>query len=361
MRLWASIKLHFKVIYYQFPLIVLAYAIFPLLLAFSYSFVAFDKQDAIITVEVVDEDQSQFSRSFSEVFEQAPFKIVDEAFIYRVTIPAGYETLILNEGVPVIEIECKRETCATTDYVVTKIVEAFHQERFESKLMNHASLEANKQLLTSLKAINETEMLVVQEVAMMNISLYVQPLIHVSSIVFALIILNLGYSSYQIQEISLINRLHLLPLTKTQLYHYSIIEAFLYVFTMKSISFVIFSLFVAELRSYFLTMILIIGTVSLFASSIFHFIGEFIPRLMGKMILGSFLLYELSIGYFGIGTKLIPVLEHFWPGMIVQHLYEAGLTNQWHQFNFYAPIIVGTFIFVYSLIRLKLWLKWGRQ
>lgn len=357
MRIWNVIKGSIKAIFYQLPVAIIAYGVFPLVLAFYATSGQDMTMPSLIRVEVIDEDETLLSVKFKELFEQEPFEWVTDNPSYQIIIPQGYEASILNQDELTININVGWEA-QNWEFLVRLAIEDYHQQLGDLLWIEGTQPEAL--MVEQFKVISEAEIFEFNDYPLEErLAPFEQQLVATSSFVFFLSLSNLGMSTYLVKKMGVATRLQLIPLTKVQSYHLQILESFLFILAMLAISWLTIAIFSSQIFRSLIRFIPIIGLITVMGVSFVHLICEFLPELLGKGIFFSLSLFAISFTDINLGSFL--KLERIWPGMIVQQLYIGALTNQWADFRFYSVRIGGFFLLTYCLMRIKIWQKWGRQ
>jgi len=357
MRNWNVIKGTLKVIFYQLPIYILGFGVFPLIIVF-YTVSGQGFNPTLIGIEVIDEDHTVLSEKFKQFLKQEPFEWVTERPSYEIIIPSGYEAAVLNQEEFTLDIKSGMEA-KNRDALVKVTIENYHQQLWEALWIQKNVSEVL--VIEQLQAINEANIFEIKDYSLEEkLAPFEQQLIYVSSFVFLLALTNYGINMYTAKKMEVATRIQLIPLTKVQSYHLQILESFIFNFLILLISWLTSSVFSSQILSSLINFIPIIGLITIMGISFVHLICEFLPEFMGKGVLVMWGLFEL--GYSVIELNFFsPQLERILPGMIVQHLYTGVLNHQWADFRFYSIMIFGFFILTYGLIRLKIWRQWGRQ
>jgi ABC-2 type transport system permease protein len=133
MRLKATVIVCLKALLSQWKQVILMYCLFPLLLSLGMGY--FQKgifQPEVnmekIKVTIVDEDNSEISRSFTQMFSTEEMKKLFEVSAsgdYLITVPKGFESNLRELKESVIEVDEKKRTSRISGEVIRSLIEAY--------------------------------------------------------------------------------------------------------------------------------------------------------------------------------------------------------------------------------------------
>lgn len=145
MRIKATIRVAIKGILSQWKIVVLMFAVFPLIIATLMSNVQKDiyKPDVNrekININIIDKDNSETSKSFKELFEtkglKEIFNVTDKSQ-YEITIPKDYEKAVINIKETTIVVNEKKRVSSTNELIIKSVIEQYGKRLTETMVISN--------------------------------------------------------------------------------------------------------------------------------------------------------------------------------------------------------------------------------
>jgi|GEM_PF-1654163 len=364
MRILQQIKISIKSILMQGPMLFAMFCVIPLILTFVFSFINGDFMDNLqeiptVYVQVVDNDQSQVSKEFRNLFTNEPFELVEEDADYYIEIQKGFEESIVNKETISLEVMAKKETTYIKELLVFTLIDSYNEVISESIYISDIDTIENKEAFiiqtAILKTQNSIQINYVETKA--NNSSFDQALLMVCGYVFFCVLYNIGGSMYMQTE-GLKQRVHSLPITKVRNMHIDIMDGVIFGLVLFTSSIIAFSIFSSAVREHLLYFIPIIIIESILASVIAIFISQFLPKNIGNLLMALVMVVDMVIGGAFSSFK---ILKEFSPGRIISELFESAFIGNIEHILYLGGISLILCVIVYIALRFKIRWKWGKQ
>ncbi|HEY5560384.1 MAG TPA: ABC transporter permease [Clostridiaceae bacterium] len=382
LRIKATIKVSFKAIIAQWRVILLVYALFPLLLSIamgSFQKSTFKPETTIdkINISIIDEDNSIGSQNFRELFENQSIKKLfnlTKQGQYILTIPKGYENSISNLRQTTIKVDEKERTSRSNEIIIKSIISQYGKSLTElitisskieklnlqdkAKILNQVSEELNRvSSETSLKTIimkgeRTLTSFENQAASMMTYMLF-------------MIVLGCVAGYHLDKENGCYKRLNSTPITKAAFFNLDLLLFFIASFTYGLIyilTFRVAGLAFKEVNPLIILAILI--SQSLLITALSGLIIAFLKKQSSTIVIIIFMYSEIIFGGAFIPVKevandLFTKLSRFSPGTVISGAYKnCILFNSFDKIAPYLVIMVIVSIALYTISILKVKIRW---
>ncbi len=352
------IKINLKTLFlYQFWLVLIGFIATPLLLILFLTFIGSDGFTETLSIpeikmEIMDQDETELSRQFIQLFEGEPFQITEENPMYQITIPEGYEAGILRSEPVTIKVEELENNPAIVQQVMEATIEQYNQILSTTMLAQGTNVDMEQLLAIYQGQSFEKEFVTPEN----KLSLFEENAILFSGFTVIMVVLQIAGSSYGMEGTGIEKRMHSIPLTKAQLFHYSIIQNFTVSFGILALTILVYSFFGEHFRVNFLYFIHVIGILSVLTVALGQLVGEFLSKTIGSTILTLVLIVDMVLA-----TINLEEFTRYMPTQLIHQLYRGALEGNLEHFGIASLIIFGIFLASYLAVRIKLAVIWGRQ
>lgn len=344
---------------------ILMFGILPLILAFVYSFIygnAFGSKAVVpvIQLHIVDEDQSDFSAMFIKIFDNKQFELTNEDPDYILTIPNGYEAMLLNQQPVTVDITESKNVSSLAETFLIATIDQYSDILSETLIvMNSQSIEEKEIFIEHLNLLRQQSSLSIENIAGDDelLSDFEKQVSMVSGFAFFMILYSLGTSTYMQQNTGLYQRCHTFPISKANMLNLDIYESFIYSAINITLSIILFSFFGRSIREHFLYFIPVILMQAIIIGVFSQVITQLLPKMIGNGVMMIFMMVEV------IGSSINGVVDitQYSPGRLLHQLYENAMLGQWNGFGLIFLISGAACLIGYFALRVKIKVKWGNQ
>lgn len=387
MKLKAFIKISFKGLIKNVHIMLITFAIFPVIISVLYGYFQkdmFEKPNSIskISISIEDRDNTTISKNLISFLKSDNLKDlleIKDGLEEKIVIPKGYgEKLFYNKDLKVV-IEAKSNSQSSNFYILKDILDKYNKNLYEKFVINNnikkLNLSNEEKLLLLNKVERDINRLYKQNViknkivsSYKELNSYEYYSISISSFMSIILIISVTASYYNQKKKGIFNRIISTPISKFQYFNCQIINSILVAFVFNFIYVMAFRLLHLSFEGSLLLLILIIVFKSLLEASI---VGIIIAFFKSKRVAGMFLKFflMLSIVIGGVFYPLYKVvkensvinyLSNYSPNVLIMKTYKNYvLFNSFHSIQFYLMMFLLTSIVFYFISILKIKVKWG--
>ena len=382
MRVKATIVVTIKGLISQWKQLIVIYAIFPLLLSL---FMGYTQRDVFkpevnmdkINITIIDEDSSNFSKGFKELFLSEGikelFNITDKGD-YIFTIPKGYEENILSSKDITINIDEKERVSRSNETIIKTVIEEYGKQLTETMMIQNRigdlpkdykenSFEEISNKLKEVSKGNSIKNNIVKGEKSLS-SFENQGASLMTFMVFSMIMGSIaGY--HLDKENGSFKRLMSTPITKATFFNLDLLIFFIYNLICGSIYILTFRITGLAFKDVSLINILaILFSQSILIASIAGIIIAFINKKMSNILIIIFMYFEIIFGggfipLKEVTNKIFLVLSDFSPGKVISEAYRSVMVfNSFERIEKYLIIMIITSMVIYVISLIKVKLRW---